>query len=130
MAQYPTTMDVIAMNAEIMERMGGEHILRDEAALESAVMRPQMAAHYGSADLAEQAATLMAGVALAHGFVDGNKRTALAAGLTFLSLNGYLVATRRTELGEQVLALVERTGSVDEAVGKFAAWLREHLESI
>jgi death-on-curing protein len=130
MIQYLTVLDVIAMNGAIMERMGGESILRDEAALESAVMRPQMAAHYAEADLAEQAATLMAGVALAHAFVDGNKRTALAAGTTFLILNGHWIVSRPTELGEQIIAIVERTGTLDEAVAQVAVWLRERSEQI
>ncbi len=53
--------------------------------------RPQHAAHYASADLATQAATLLWGIAEHQGFVDGNKRTALVVTLTFLALNGYVV---------------------------------------
>ena len=129
MAQYPTALDVIAMNEEIMGRMGGgTSILRDEAALETAVMRPQIAAHYVEADLAEQAATLIAGVALAHAFVGGNKRTALAAGTTFLILNGNWVVCRPTEVGQQIVVITERSGSVADAVGLFAEWLRAHIE--
>jgi death-on-curing protein len=104
--------------------------LRDEGALESAVMRPQMAAHHTGADAAEQAVTLIAGIALAHAFVDGNKRTAPAAGTTFLILNGYVVRSHNHELVEQILAVIEHSGGVDEAVAALAAWIRDHLQAI
>lgn len=127
MAHYVTTLDVMAMNQAIMERMGGESALRDDGALESAVMRPQMAAHYAEASLAEQAATLMAGIALAHAFVDGNKRTALAAGTTFLILNGQYVVSKPEELGQQLLAVIARPGSLDSAIAELAAWSDSRL---
>ncbi len=63
--------------------------LRDEGLLESALARPIQAAHYANADLAEQAATLLWGLAENQPFVDGNKRIALVVTLTFLGLNGY-----------------------------------------
>ena len=76
-------MDAIGLHARIMVAMGtAAPALRDEGALESALMRPQMAAHYESADLATQAALLIIGIALAHPFVDGNKRTAFLCGVS------------------------------------------------
>jgi death-on-curing protein len=129
MAHYLTTYDVIAMNNQIMERMGDQSGLRDENALESAVLRPQMSAHYAGASLAAQAATLMAGIALAHPFVDGNKRTALAAGTTFLIANGQWVVCKPTELGQQIEQLITRSSSLDDAIDHFTGWLEEHLQS-
>jgi prophage maintenance system killer protein len=57
--------------------------------LEGAVGRPATHAHDEQADLALQASVLAHGIAQAQPFVDGNKRTALAAMLTFLEINGY-----------------------------------------
>jgi death-on-curing protein len=51
--------------------------------------RPWHAATYGAADLAEQAATLIWGVAENQAFLDGNKRLALVVTLTFLEVNGF-----------------------------------------
>ena len=130
MAHYVTTLDVMAMNQAIMERMGGESALRDDGALESAVMRPQIAAHYAEASLMQQAATLMAGIALAHAFLDGNKRTALAAGTTFLILNGQYVVSKPEELGQQLLAMIARQGSLDDAIAALATWIDSHLAPI
>lgn len=65
--------------------------LREEGLLESALARPIHAAHYANADLAEQAATLLWGIAENQPFVDGNKRIALVVTLTFLEVNGYVL---------------------------------------
>ena len=51
--------------------------------------RPMHAATYGAADLAEQAATLIWGIAENQAFLDGNKRLALVVTLTFLEVNGF-----------------------------------------
>lgn len=130
MAHYVTTLDVMAMNQAIMERTGGESALGADGALESAVLGPQMAAHYTEASLAEQAATLMASIALAHAFMDGNKRTALAAGTTFLILNGQYVVSKPEELGRQLLAVITRQGGLDDAIADLAAWIDSHLAPI
>jgi len=128
MYRYITAFDVVAMNEIVMERMGGSSLLRDENGLESAVMRPQMVAYYEDADLVTQAAVLMAGIALAHAFVDGNKRTALLAGTTFLRLNGQKIVSEPEELGRQIEAIVIRTDSLDQATARFTSWLRTHLQ--
>ena len=65
-----------------------QRYLRDEAALEGALARPGFRAHYENASLAEQAAVLCHGIVQSHPFVDGNKRCATVALLTFLRLNG------------------------------------------
>jgi len=96
----------------------------NEGVLESALQRAETYAHYKGADLAEQAVHLMAGVVLAHAFIDGNKRTALAAGAIFLILNGFYVIAERGEFGRQIEALILRSGSLEEATEQFIAWLR------
>jgi death on curing protein len=130
MYRYLTIFDVLAMNEVIMERMGGVSVLRDEGALESAIMRPQMVAHYEDADLVTQAAVLIIGILIAHPFVDGNKRAALAAGTTFVQLNGQWIASEPGEFGRQIEALLVRTDSLDEATARFIAWLRAHRQPL
>src|SRR5918911_1173041 len=94
--------DVIAAHAVVMRRTGSAPApLRDEGLLESAVMRPQMAAYYEEADLIRQAALLAAGIAQAQAFIDGNKRTALAAMEGFLRLNGFQCDADTMELAYQ-----------------------------
>jgi death-on-curing protein len=125
--RYLTVADIIAINGEMLRAMqGGALGARDEGLLESAALRPRMAAHYEGADLAGQAATLIAGIALAHAFVDGNKRTALLAGAVFLALNGQELTAQPLELAQRIEALVTHPGMLADAIEGFADWIRQH----
>jgi death on curing protein len=63
--------------------------LRNPDGLEDALARPRNFAQYQSADFALQAAVLAIGIAETQPFVEGNKRAALAAMLTFVAINGF-----------------------------------------
>lgn len=104
---YPSTLDVLGLHRYIMAATGGVQGLRDEGALAGALARPRMAAYYQGADLAEQAALLIAGIALAHAFVDGNKRTGLITGDVFLDRNGLLFEADPARIAGAIVALVE-----------------------
>ncbi|MCC0805074.1 type II toxin-antitoxin system death-on-curing family toxin [Methylobacterium sp. W2] len=83
------TNDLVqAIHARQLKLFGGPPGLRDEGALESALGRPMNRAAYGEVDLAELAAAYAFGIAKNHPFIDGNKRAALLALVTFLGLNG------------------------------------------
>ncbi|WP_027172934.1 type II toxin-antitoxin system death-on-curing family toxin [Methylobacterium sp. 10] len=83
------TSDLVqAIHARQLKLFGGPPGLRDEGALESALGRPMNRAAYGEVDLAELAAACAFGIAKNHPFIDGNKRAALLALVTFLGLNG------------------------------------------
>jgi death-on-curing family protein len=77
--------------------------LRSRDALEGALGRPQSYAPYEEADMALQAAVLAHGIAETQPFIDGNKRTALIAMLTFLELNGFRVTACDPELAEWII---------------------------
>lgn len=124
---YPSVLDVLALHRFIMERTGEVGLLRDEGALAGALSRPQMAARYEDADIVTQAVVLMAGVALAHAFVDGNKRTAFMVGRTFLLRNGFGFRGDRIELAKQIEAILTRPDSLAEAEARFVEWLRPRL---
>jgi len=124
---YLDLADALALHAAVMESTGaGPAALRNEALLEAALMRPQMAAYYDQAGLIRQFALLALGVAQAQAFIDGNKRTAFACADAFLRLNGLAYAGDPVELGQQLEAVAQREGSVEEATERFEAWLREH----
>jgi death on curing protein len=89
---HPTVEAVKAIHAEVLAAHGGGTGLREEALLESAVAAPQ-ATMMGAAlftDPVEIAAAYLFYLCRNHPFVDGNKRTALAACLVFLSENDLL----------------------------------------
>lgn len=108
-----------------MQRLGDTpEPLRDLGALESAVFRPQHAAHYEDADLIRQAALLAVGISQNQPFVDGNKRTAFAACDLFLRMNGHAFAGDPLELAQRLEMVAERAGRLDEATDSFEHWLR------
>ena len=89
---HPTVAAVKAIHSEVLAAHGGSAGLRDEALLESAMAAPQ-ATMMGAplfSDPLEIAAAYLFYLCRNHPFVDGNKRTALATCLVFLSENGLL----------------------------------------
>ena len=72
---------------QIAEHGGGDGI-RDLGAIESALARPVNLVTYGNPDAAELAAAYLYGLAMNHGFIDGNKRTAWVTARVFLADNG------------------------------------------
>ena len=71
--RYLSVADVMALHNAMMEGMGRHPApLRYAGLLESAVLRPQMAAYYEEADLVRQAALLAVGIAQNQPYVDGN----------------------------------------------------------
>jgi death on curing protein len=73
-----------------MERYGGQSGIRDKGLLASAVGMAEatFAGHFLHQDIFEMAAAYAFHISQNHPFVDGNKRTGLAACLVFLVLNG------------------------------------------
>jgi death-on-curing protein len=69
-------------------RFGGTLGLRDRASLEAAVGQPLNTFYYGRGDLFDIAAAYAFHIAEAQAFLDGNKRTGVAAALSFLEANG------------------------------------------
>lgn len=128
MTQYIPVPTVAALHDRLIARLGFPHApLRDEGLLESALMRPQMAAHYEEADLIRQAALLAVGISQAQTFLDGNKRAAFAMCEIFLDLNGLLIVGDPVEMAQQLEAVATRDDDLDSATSRFEAWLREHV---
>jgi death-on-curing protein len=89
---HPTVAAVKAIHAEVLAAHGGSAGVREEALLESAVAAPQatMMGEPLISDPLDVAAAYLFYLCRNHPFVDGNKRTALATCLVFLSENGLL----------------------------------------
>ena len=89
---HPTVAAVKAIHREVLAAHGGSPGLRDESLLESAVAAPRasMMGRPLFTDPIEVAAAYLFYPCRNHPFVDGNKRTALATCLVFLSENGLL----------------------------------------
>jgi death-on-curing protein len=92
--KHLTVSAVQAIHAEVLAAHGGGSGLRDAGMLESAVAAPQ-ATRAGSpimSDPLEIASAYLFYLCRNHPFVDGKKRTALAACLVFLDQNDLLPA--------------------------------------
>jgi death-on-curing protein len=116
---------VIAIHDEQLAEFGGASGLRDAGALESALARPLNRYHYGNTELASLAAADGFGLSRNHAFVDGNKRTAFLAIVTFLGLNGVDFDVPEPEVVVMMLALA--AGEVDE--DGLALWIADKLRS-
>jgi death-on-curing protein len=116
---------VIAIHDEQLAEFGGASGLRDAGALESAVARPLNQYHYGNTELAALAAAYGFGLSRNHAFVDGNKRTAFLAIVTFLGLNDLEFVVPEPEAVVVMLALA--AGEIDEA--GLAQWIADKLQS-
>jgi death-on-curing protein len=121
---FPTLAEVIAMHDSLIREFGGSHGIRDEGALVSALMRPQLGYHES---LVQEAAALMESLANNHPFVDGNKRVAFFTTDTFLRMNGYFIDCEDEEAYAFFMQLFEM-GSF-----RFAAlepWLEENVKPL
>lgn len=114
---YLDADDVVGLYADIfnctVDEAGDQ--LRSRSGLEGAVARPRTHATYGGADIALQAAVLAHGIAESQVFVDGNKRTALIALLTFLDINGWMVVADDVALASWMLDLSQGLSAEDLA---------------
>ena len=102
-------------------RHGGAPGLRDEGLLQGALQRPINKWQYENSDTFGCAAAYAFGIAKAHAFVDGNKRTAFVTSVTFLRLNGWHFVT---DPAEGVTFMEElASGAVSEE--SFRNWLEQ-----
>jgi len=113
---------VLAIHDEQLAEHGGALGLRDDGLLDSALARPLNRAGYGEPDVAELAALYAIAIARNHPFVDGNKRSAWSALVTFLALNGVEFSPPEVEATVNMLRLAGGDLSDDE----FTAWVRLH----
>jgi len=114
---------VIAIHDEQLRIFGGPEGLRDPGALESALGRAQNRFHYDEGDLAALAAAYAFGIANNHAFVDGNKRTAFLAIITFLGLNGINFDVPEPEA--VIIMLEVAAGEIVE--GGLTRWITDNL---
>jgi death-on-curing protein len=123
-ALYLDVENVLDLYAEIFNStvQEAEDQLLSRDGLEAALARPQSYALYQEGDLALQAAVLAHGIAEGQHFVEGNKRTALAALRTFLFVNGYDVSASQAERAAWILDL-----SSGQTIEQLAARIRSAL---
>jgi death-on-curing protein len=111
---------VLATHDLLIAEFGGAGGIRDEGLLDSALARPRNLFAYERSSIFDLAASLAFGLIKNHPFLDGNKRVAFTAAVTFLHLNGRRVDA--TEVDATVRTLALAAGDMTEA--DYAAWLK------
>jgi len=120
---YLTRTEIETSHADQIERYGGAPGIRDQGQLEAALHRPQTGYY---TDIIAEAAALWESLSQNHPFIDGNKRTALAAAYTFLAIN----SMRMTAEAEDLWGFLEAAYS--EGSFRFEVlddWLRRNTET-
>jgi death-on-curing protein len=122
--EYLTLSEVLVLHARLIQLTGGSRGVRDVGLLDAALARPQ--ATFGGDDLYPdlwtKGAALVHSLVHNHPFVDGNKRTALAAAAIFLELNGYRLVSSNVEAVDFIRGVIADQMELEE----LAAWLRTH----
>jgi death on curing protein len=114
---------VVGLHGLQIQFFGGQSGLADEGLLESAVAAP---IHYflyaNEKNLFDLSACYTFHLVKNHPFIDGNKRTALAAGMVFLKANSIAISIREKILFKAVLGLT--TSRITKS--QFSAILRDN----
>jgi len=126
MTEFHSREFIEAIHVEQLRLHGGAAGIRDEGMLESALARPLQKQAYGEPDLCDLAAAYLFGIVKNHPFVDGNKRTGLAAADLFLYFNGFSLEADEVELVQFVLMVAASEIDEDGAV----SFLRDHIVAL
>lgn len=120
-----TLDEVLALHADQIERYGGRPGIRDVGLLQSALSVPSVTfeGRFLHGSLHEMAAAYLFHLARDHPFIDGNKRTGLAALLAFLGLNSHRLDADPEELEKLVRSVA--TGKSFKA--EVAVFAQRHL---
>lgn len=114
---------LLEIHASVVEATGGSTGLRDLGRLEAAIAS-QTQNVFGEElypNLIDKAAAIIRGIIADHPFVDGNKRTAMLAGLTFLEINSVQFVAKSGEI--ENFAVKVATDKLD--IPSIIAWLRD-----
>ena len=107
--RFLTVEQVGKLHQKTIELFGGLPGVRDPQLLEAAVIHPRNVYHYyRQGDIFDVAAAYCYHIAQAQAYIDGNKRTAVAAAFVFLQCNGVSTDFDSMRLHPAIIAIAER----------------------
>jgi len=118
---------LLEIHALVVGTTGGGAGLRDLGRLEAAIAA-QTQNVFGEElypSIIDKAAAIIRSIVADHPFVDGNKRTALLAGLTLLRINSIQFAAKPGDIED--FAVKVATNKLD--VPAIVSWLHERIEA-
>ena len=115
---------LLQIHALLINETGGSAGLRDLGRLESSLATQTQ--HVFNQELyqgeIEKAAALIRGIIADHPFVDGNKRTAMLVGLTFLRINNVSLSIPEGELEDFAVKIAVSKLDVPDIAARIASW--------
>lgn len=120
--------EVLYIHSAEINYVNHDSNIRDIKLIESAVENTKLIYEqcYVS-NIFELASAYIRSIAMNHPFVDGNKRTALAAALIFLECNGYIIEEKfDEELADKVLDFINKKINQED----LAKYLENNSEKI
>ncbi|GGD97024.1 type II toxin-antitoxin system death-on-curing family toxin [Paenibacillus nasutitermitis] len=114
--RYLAVQEIIAVNVAMIQRYSpGEYIgVKDSGLLESAVQRPRSFGEDAYPSLFDKASALFESLGMNHPFQNANKRTAFAALVIFLQLNGYRFVMNQKDADDMTVDRVNHNFSFEE----------------
>ena len=116
--------EILYLHYRIIKKTGGAKGIRDLGLLKSALSRPY--AGYGHVEayptVFDKASVIAHSIISNHPFIDGNKRTGIAAAAIFLRRNDYLLKTTQEEMVRFTLEIAQ--GKVEWR--QISKWLKEN----
>ncbi len=120
-----TLEQLLEIHAIAIDATGGSAGIRDLGRLEAAIAT-QTQNVFGEelySSIADKAAALIRAVIADHPFIDGNKRTAMLIGITFIEINGLSFIAKPGEIEDFAVSIA--TSHLDIPI--ISAWLNKHL---
>lgn len=121
---YLSSEEILLIHYKLIERFGGRHGTRDLERVKSAAIAPAQAA-FGREqypDVFLKTAVYARNIILDHLFIDGNKRTGMAAAAMFLKRNGFSFVAKKGELEDFAAKVASKKPNIEE----IATWFRSH----
>jgi death-on-curing protein len=122
---FLTLDQVLGLHDDQIHFFGGSGGIRDLGLLASAIGNAEATfdGQFLHETIFEMAAAYLYSICRNHPFIDGNKRTAADAALTFLDLNGIEINATEDDLYDLVMAVAE--GRISKAV--VAVFFEQHV---
>lgn len=121
-----TLEQLLMLHAAALELFGGGEGVRDMGRLDAAIAT-QTQEVFGEElypTIFLKAAALIRGIIGDHPFADGNKRTALLVGITFIEVNGHSFVAQKGEIEDFAVHVAVEHLSVED----IATWLEAHTK--
>jgi len=125
---FLTLSEVLDLHKDEIQRYGGAPGIRSKELLLSAIAQPyaSFSSQYLHKDLFEMGSAYLYHICQNHPFIDGNKRTALAAALMFFLMNGIEIKVDSDLLADIVFKVAK--GKMKKK--SISTWFRKYGKKI